>query len=592
MQTPANARRLGVAASPTLGQIGMIMPEPSLITVARGDAPADILFRRGRVINVFTGEVEGVDVAVSGLHVAGLGPGYDAVSVVDLDGRFLLPGFIDAHVHVESSLATPREFARAVVPHGTTTVVSDPHEIANVHGMEGILYMLEASEGLPLTVFVMASSCVPATAMGTAGAELDADALECLLHHPRVLGLAEVMNFPGVIFEDPLVMAKLDAFSGRMVDGHAPGVRGKALNAYIAGGPSSDHESTSPQEALEKMRRGMTVFFREATNARNLLALLPALTPENRRRVALCTDDRQPQDLLDLGGIDAMIRTVIQEGIPPIEAVRLATLNPAEHFRLADRGAIAPGRRADLLILDDLEALAISEVFSGGVPVARDGATLPWKLPAPPAPPPPAMTVDWKAMDLRIPAREGTVRVIQVIPHQIVTGAGELVPSVAHGQVVSDPSRDLLKIAVMERHTGSGQVGLGLVTGMGLKKGAIAGTVAHDHHNLLAIGVDDESILTAAMRVAEMGGGLAVSLGGEILETLPLPVGGLMSEEPIRAVRERLDRMLEAVRALGSPLHDPFMAMSFLALEVIPSLKITDQGLVDVDRFEKVGLWV
>jgi len=570
----------------------MTMPTPTLISVSRGDAPADLLFRGGRVINVFTGEVEEVDVAVSGRFVAGLGPGYDAVSVVDLGGRFLVPGLIDAHVHVESSMATPREFARAVVPHGTTTVVSDPHEIANVHGMVGIRYMLEASEGLPLTVFVMASSCVPATPMGTAGAELDSGALEDLLSHPRVLGLAEVMNFPGVIFEDPSVMAKLSAFSGRVVDGHAPGVRGQALNAYIAGGPSSDHESTSPEEAQEKVRRGMTVFFREATNARNLLDLLPALTPENHRRVALCTDDRQPSDLLDVGGIDAMIRDVIREGVPPIEAIRLATLNPAEHFRLTDRGAIAPGRRADLLIVDDLEAMAISEVYSGGVPVARGGSALHWKLPSAPAPPPPSMKIKWGALDLQIQAREGKARVIRVIPHQIVTGAEEMTPSLHQGQVVADPSRDLLKIVVIERHTGSGRVGLGLVTGMGLKKGAIAGTVAHDHHNLLGIGVEDASILAAATRVAEMGGGLAVALGGEILQDLPLPVGGLMSEEPIEVVRKGLDKVLEAVRILGSPLHDPFMAMAFLALEVIPSLKITDQGLVDVDRFEKVGFWV
>ncbi|MFH1765358.1 MAG: adenine deaminase [Gemmatimonadota bacterium] len=568
------------------------MPNPSLISVARGDAPADLLFRGGRVVNVFTGEIEEVDVAVSGRFVAGLGPGYDAASVIDLEGSFLLPGLIDAHVHVESSMVTPREFARAVVPHGTTTVVSDPHEIANVHGMEGIRYMLAASEGLPLTVFVMASSCVPATAMGTAGAELDAEALKDLLSHPRVLGLAEVMNFPGVIFEDPGVIAKLDVFAGRSVDGHAPGLRGQALNAYIAGGPSSDHESTSPEEVMEKLRRGMTVFFREATNARNLLDVLPALTPENRRRVALCTDDRQPPDLLDVGGIDAMVRTLIQEGIPPIEAIRLATLNPAEHFRLTDRGAIAPGRRADLLIVNDLDALAISEVYSGGVLAARAGTTLPWKLPSPTPPPSPSMRIDPGAIDLRIPGREGRVRVIQVIPNQIITGAKEVIPSLLDGQVVSDPSRDLLKIAVMERHIGSGRVGLGLVTGMGLKKGAIAGTVAHDHHNLLAIGVDDDSMLAAVTAVSEMGGGLAVALDGELLGALPLPVGGLMSEEPIEVVREGLNKVLEAVRALGSPLHDPFMAMSFLALEVIPSLKITDQGLVDVDRFQRVGLWV
>jgi adenine deaminase len=283
---------------------------------------------------------------------------------------------------------------------------------------------------------------------------------------------------------------------------------------------------------------------------------------------------------------------LIQEGVPPIEAIRLATLNPAEHFRLSDRGAIAPGRRADLLVVEDLADLSISEVFSGGVPVARAGAPLDWELPPPPKPPSPSMRIDWVALDLRIPARDGPARVIQVIPHQIVTGVRELVPAMREGQVVSDPSRDILKIAVMDRHTGSGRVGLGLVTGIGLKAGAIAGTVAHDHHNLVSIGVDDDSILAAARSVARAGGGLAVAMGGQVLDVLPLPVGGLMSEESIQVVRDGLDRVLKAARALGSPLHDPFMAMSFLALEVIPSLKITDQGLVDVDRFEKVGLWI
>jgi len=569
-----------------------IMPKPSLSAVARGDAPADLLFKGGRVVNVFSAEIEEVDVAVSGPYVAGLGPGYEARTEIDLEGRFLIPGLIDAHVHIESSLATPREFARAVVPRGTTTVVSDPHEIANVHGIEGIQYMLSASEDIPLTVFVMASSCVPATPMGTAGAVLAAEELGDLLDHPRVLGLAEVMNFPGVIFEDPGVLAKLKAFSGLPVDGHAPNVRGQALNAYIVGGPTSDHESTTPEEVLEKLRRGMTVFFRDATNARNLLDLLPALTRDNSRRVALCTDDRQPPDLMDQGGIDAMVRTVIQEGITPIEAIRLATLNPSDHFRLQDRGAIAPGRRADLLVLEDLDTLDISEVFFGGLPVARNGVPLRWKLPPPPSPPPPSMNIDWESIDLRIPSKEGQLRVIQLIPDQLVTIERVLSPSVRQGQVISDPSRDLLKIAVLDRHTGSGRVGLGLISGMGLRRGAIAGTVAHDHHNLVALGVDDDSILTAAGKVSRMGGGLAVALGGEVLESLPLPVAGLMSEEPIETIREGLDKILEAGRTLGSSLHDPFMAMSFLALEVIPSLKITDQGLVDVDRFKKVGLWV
>jgi len=568
------------------------MSGASLLAVARGDAPADLLLQNGRVANVFTGEVEEVDVALYGDRIAGLGEGYEAASTVDLEGRFVLPGFLDAHVHVESSLATPVEFARAVVPRGTTTVVSDPHEIANVHGMEGIRFMLEASQGLPLTVFVMASSCVPATHMGTAGAALEAEELQELLSHPRVLGLAEVMNFPGVILGDPGVMAKLDAFRGRVMDGHAPGVVGKALNAYVAGGPSSDHECTTREEALEKLRRGLFLYFRDATNARNLKDLIPALTPENRRRVALCTDDRQPPDLLDEGGIDAMLRILIREGMPPVEALRMATLNPAEHFRLDDRGAVAPGRRADLLVVRDLEALTVDEVYSGGVLVARGGEPLAWQLPPPPSPPPPSMKVDWGRVSLEIPAREGRVRVMEAIPDQLVTWAREVTPTVRGGRVVADPGRDLLKMAVLERHTGSGRVGLGLVTGVGLKAGALAGTVAHDHHNLVAIGADDESILAAARAVAGMGGGLAVARGAHVMATLPLPIGGLMSGEPIESIREGLEVVVAAARELGSPLHDPFMAMSFLALEVIPSLKITDRGLVDVDRFQLVDLWV
>ncbi|MGW8265943.1 MAG: adenine deaminase [Longimicrobiales bacterium] len=568
------------------------MSRQSLLEVARGDAPADLLFRNGQVVNTFTGEVERVDVALHAGLVAGIGPGYRAEEEVDLGGRYLVPGLIDAHVHVESSLATPPEFARAVVPRGTTTVVSDPHEIANVHGIEGIRFMLDASEGLPLSVFVLASSCVPATHMGTAGAHLDVDDLLGLLTHSRVLGLAEVMNFPGVIHGDPKVLAKLEAFRGRVIDGHAPGVSDKDLNAYVAGGPTSDHECTTPAEAVEKLRRGLFLYLREATNARNLKDLLPALTPENRRRVALCTDDRQPADLLDEGGIDAMLRILIRDGTPPVEAIRMATLNPAEHFGLSDRGAIAPARRGDLLVLESLEEFRVDHVYVEGRLVARGGKPLAWDLPTPPSPPPPSMRVDWDGVNLGIRARAGRARVIEVIPDQIVTGALELEPTVRDGQVVTDPARDLLKIAVFERHTGSGRVGLGLVRGMGLREGAIAGTVAHDHHNIVAIGADDESILSAARTVAVAGGGLAVARAGEVLASLSLPVGGLMSPAPIEAIREEMDRVATAARGLGSPLHDPFMAMSFLALEVIPSLKITDLGLVDVDRFELVGLWV
>ncbi len=562
----------------------------TVLAVARGDRPADLLFTNARVVNVLTEEVEDTEITLCGSWIAGIGSGYDAAETLDLAGQFVLPGLIDAHVHIESSLATPPEFARAVVPAGTTTVVSDPHEIANVHGLEGIHYMLAASEGLPLSTFVMASSCVPATHMGTAGAVLDADDLASL-DHPRVLGLAELMNFPGAIHGAPDVLKKLAAFSGRVIDGHAPGVSGKALNAYVASGPRSDHECTTPEEALEKMRRGLWVFFREATNARNLMALLPALSPQSRRRIALCTDDRQPADLLDEGGIDGMLRTLIAEGVDPIEAIGLATLNPAEYFGLHDRGAIAPGRRADLVIVPSLLQLRARAVYSGGRLVAEDGRAL-WSPAAAPPPPTPAMAVTTETLDFSIPRQAGRTRVIRAVPDQIVTGSEIVAPSIEGDEVVADTDRDLLKIAVVERHSGSGRVGLGLVTGIGLRRGAIAGTVAHDHHNIIVIGVDDASMRSAVQAVADLEGGLAVTDGDQVLAVLPLPVGGLMSDATIEEIRDSLDQVVESARTLGSPLHDPFMAMSFLGLEVIPTLKITDLGLVDVDAFEPVDLWV
>jgi adenine deaminase len=562
-----------------------------LLAVARGDEPADLLFRGGMIANVFTGELERADVAVSGGRIAGVGTEYEAASVVDASGRVLAPGLIDAHVHIESSMSIPAQFARAVLPRGTTTVISDPHEIANVHGLAGIHFMLEASEGLPLSVFVMASSCVPATHMGTAGASLSAEDLTGLLMHRRVLGLAELMNFPGAILGDPEVLAKVAAFSGHVIDGHAPGVRGTALNAYVAAGPRSDHECTTVEEAREKLARGLFVFFREATNARNLEALLPSLTPATNRRIALCTDDRQPPDLLSAGGIDQMVRRVISSGVDAIEALRLATLNPAEYFGLDDRGGIAPGRRADLLVLSDLDALAIDAVYAGGQLVASEGRCT-WTPGESPPAPVPSMSVDVEAVDLVIPDRGGEVRVIEVIPNQIVTGHRHCRPTVAEGVVTADPARDLLKICVLERHRGTGNVGLGLVCGLGLRRGAIAGTVAHDHHNIIAIGVDDASIKTAIRAVVEMDGGLSVADGDSVLSTLALEVGGLMSLGPIEKVRDGLEVLLSASRGLGTPLHDPFMAMAFLGLEVIPTLKITDQGLVDVEKFAPVPLWV
>jgi len=543
-------------------------------------------------VNVFTGEVEEVDVALWQDRIAGLGTAYDGARVVELEGAFLLPGFIDAHVHIESSLVTPREFARAVVPRGTTTAVTDPHEIGNVHGIKGVEYMLADSEGLPLTVFVMASSCVPATHMSTSGATLDGADLKALGRHPRVLGLAEVMNFPGVIAGAEDMLGKIRAFAGRPIDGHAPGVRGMALNAYIAGGPQSDHECTTVDEAQEKLRRGLFILIREATNARNLEPLMPLLKGSALWRVALCTDDRMPPDLLDEGGIDAMIRRIIAAGTDPVDAIRLATLNAAEYFGLKDRGAIAPGRRADLVVVDDIASPIARDVWCGGKLTASGGEALAWDLDAPPAPPAPTMHVALGDSAFTIPAQEGKIRVIEAIPDQLVTGHLRMDPPLMDGEVVADPTRDLLKIAVVERHTGSGGIGLGLVTGMGLKRGALAGTVAHDHHNVLVVGADDVSMRTAVDAVVQAGGGFAVALDGDVIALLPLPVGGLMSGDPIERVREGFDAVVQAARALGSPLHDPFMALSFLGLEVIPSLKITDMGLVDVEAFRVVDVWV
>jgi adenine deaminase len=562
-----------------------------LLRCARGDEPADLLLANGRVVDVLAGEVRAADVAVAGDRIAGLGS-YQAHQVIDLGGAFLTPGFIDAHVHVESSLVPPAEFARAVLPRGTTTAVTDPHEIANVLGLAGIRFMLASARQTPLSLFVMAPSSVPATAMETAGARLEAAELAALAAaEPRVLGLAEVMDFPGVVAGEPEVVAKLRAFSGRVVDGHCPGLSGKELAAYAAAGIGSDHESTTLEEAREKLRLGLTVFLREATNARNLMDLLPLVDERNQHRCCLCTDDRQPADLLGEGGIDFMVRTAIAAGLDPIVAIRLATINPATYFRLHDRGAIAPGRLADLVVFDDLAAPRPRQVFAGGRLVARDGEMVAPRPEAKEARLPPTMNVAWDGVSFAVAAEGRRARVIGAIPDQLVTEHRVAEVATQDGEAVADPGRDLVKIAVVERHRGSGAVGKGFVQGLGLTRGALASTVAHDHHNLVVAGVDDVSMATAARYAAALGGGMVVAVGEEVLASVPLPLAGLMSDRPIAEVRGQLATALAAAHGLGSPLHDPFMAMSFLALPVIPHLKITDQGLIDVDRRQRVGLW-
>jgi adenine deaminase len=441
----------------------------------------------------------------------------------------------------------------------------------------------------------MAPSCVPATDMETNGARLEADHLAPLLQEGSVHGLAEVMNFPGVLAGDEGVMEKLSVFAGRPQDGHAPGITGKQLNAYVAAGIGSEHECTTVAEAAEKLSRGLYVLIRQATNAQNLRPLLPLVTPANSRRICLCTDDRVPADLLDEGSIDYMVREAIAFGIDPIVALQMATLNPAEWFGLRDRGAIAPGRRADLIVFDDLYALRVRQVYAGGRLVAEDGAMRPEIVlanrPAPAAVAS-SVNVDWSKVDFRVPARGSKIRVIGALPDQLVTELRLLDATCADGLAVADASRDLLKMAVVDRHKASGAMGLGFIQGIGLRRGAMAGTVAHDHHNLFFVGADDVSMWTAARAVAALGGGLAVADGETVMATLPLPVAGLMSERSVAEVRDGYDALLAAAAALGSPLHDPFMAMSFMALEVIPRLKLTDQGLVDVEAFCIVELFV
>ncbi len=568
------------------------MEREKLIRIARGDKPAAVLLKNARLVNVFTGEVYPTEIAIRRSRIVGLGEGYEAEQVIDLGGRYVAPGYIDAHVHIESSMCTPREFARAILPRGVTSVVTDPHEIANVLGLDGISFMLDQAKYGALSMYVMVSSCVPSTHMATAGANLEADDIRHFIGNEWVLGLAEVMNYPGVAMGDPAVLAKLEAFDGMAIDGHAPGMTGKLLNAYVAAGVRSDHECTTVEEAQEKLRLGMTIFIREATNAHNLEALLPLVTPENSHHICFCTDDRQPADLLDQGSIDYMVRVAIERGIDPVRAIQMGTINTARYFGLNDRGALTVGRRADFFVFSDLQRPEAEMVYRGGYLVAKDGEMLPAEEPRRPVQLRNSMNVDWDRVDFSIPANGSRARVIGSIPDQLVTEHRVLEIRAEDGCAVADVERDILKMVVIERHRSTGNIGKGFIQGIGLKRGAIAGTVAHDHHNLVVIGADDKSMMTAARAVARIGGGLAVAEGDKVLAELPLPVAGLMSEASIGEVRAVMDNLLGAARELGSPLHDPFMAMSFMALEVIPSLKLTDQGLVDVEKFEKVPLFV
>jgi adenine deaminase len=581
---------MDAAVSATCGMEPMIGPG-ELIRAARGDAPCDLLLANGTVVNVISGEALPTNVAVLGDTIVGLGD-YEARRTVDLEGAFVAPGFIDAHVHIESSLLRPRAYARAVVPRGTTTVISDPHEIANVMGLDGIRFMMTDAADGPLDVRVMASSCVPASDLATNGASLSARDLESLVGVPRVPGLAEVMNFPGVVAGDPEVLAKLRAYRGRVIDGHAPGLGGKPLNAYVAAGIASDHECTTADEALEKLRLGMTIYIREATGAKNLAAIAPLVNAANADAFCLCTDDRHPADLMDEGHIDHLVRLAIGLGMDPILALRLATWNAARRFGLLDRGAITPGRRADLVAFDDLRAPRPRLVWSGGCLVARDGAMLEEPSGGFGNVPRHGMNVAWDKVSLRISSLGRRMRVIGIVPGEITTESLVMEASSLDGAAVADPSRDLVKLAVIERHRGTGSVGLGFVKGFGLQRGAFASSVAHDHHNIIVAGVDDASMLTAARRVASLGGGLVVAMEAAVRVEVPLPLAGLMGDSQLGEMRLQLDAANACVQNLGCSMRDPFSTLSFLALEVVPRLKLTDAGLVDVERFACVPLWV
>ena len=562
------------------------------LAAARGDVIADLVLRGGRLVNVISGEIYRSDIVVHDRHVVALGSGYAGRHEADLAGKYVTPGLIDAHVHIESSLVTPPEFARAVLPHGVTTVITDPHEIANVLGLAGIRYMLERAKHNPLSMFVMASSCVPATDMETSGARLEAEDLARLLEHPWVLGLAELMNYPGVALGDEGMLDKIKLFSQRALDGHAPDMTGPMLNAYVAAGVQSEHECTSVAEALEKLRLGLTIFIREGTTTRNLEPLLPLITPENHGAICFCTDDRIPADLLDQGSIDYMLRVAIAGGIDPLHAIRMGSYNTARHFGLRKYGAVTPGRYADLLVVDDLRDFMPRQVYRGGQLVAQDGQMLLERRTAKALPLGKSVNLAADALDLRLPARGERMRVIGTVKDQVVTEHLIETARIVDGYAESDVERDLLKFAMLERHTGSGRLGLAFIKGFGLRRGAIAGSVAHDHHNLAVIGVDDRSMKTAVSAILDMGGGLAVADGGRVLARLPLPVAGLLSEAPIEAAREAYDGMIAAARGLGSQLSDPFMVMSFMGLEVIPKLKLTDLGLVDVEAFKLVEQFI
>lgn len=560
------------------------------IDQALGRGPADLVVKNARILDLVTGALAPpADVAICGETIVGTHDGYDGAEAIDARGRVAVPGFIDSHVHCESTLVTPGEFDRCVLPRGTTTAVCDPHEICNVLGEAGLRYFLDAALGTAMDLRVQLSSCVPATALETSGARLSAADLVRHRDHPQVIGLAEFMNVPGVLAKDPDCLDKLAAFQDGHIDGHAPLLSGRALNAYLACGVRNCHESTTLAEGREKLAKGMQVLMREGSASKDLEALAPLLDPFASPFLGFCTDDRNPLDIHEEGHLDHLVRRAIALGAPPAAAYRAASWSAARHFGLADRGLIAPGRLADILLLDDLESCAVALVIRRGRPVTDETFHARRAPPAPPGGNTLRLAAPVAPDLFAAPAAGPSTPVIGVIPGKIITERLQADLPWRDGLRHADPARDLLKICVLERHGRNGNVGRGFVRGFGLAGGALASSVGHDSHNICVVGAGDADMAVAVNRLITLGGGFVAARDGRVLAELPLPLAGLMSLDPFEAVRGRLEVLRDAVRAMGCPLAEPFLQLAFLPLPVIPHLKITDRGLVDVDRFALIA---
>ncbi len=562
------------------------------IKAAAGRQKVDLLLKNARLVNVLSGEITKEHVAVYDGRICGFGE-YKSCRVIDLKNNLLLPGYIDGHIHIESSMTTVSEFASAVVPLGTTAVIADPHEIANVLGLAGIKYMLESAKYQPFEVYLTIPSCVPATSIETSGAVISAGDIFPYLSQRWVVGLGEMMDFPGVIKGEKNVLDKLKLISDKRIEGHAPGLGGRDLSAYISAGITSDHESTEIEEAREKLQKGMHIMIREGTVTKNLSDLLPLVSDLNASNFSFVSDDRSPGDLVDKGHMNHIVRKACREGLNPIAAVMLASVNTARYFGLKNHGAVAPGYKADMQVLKSFKSRFPLMVFKNGVLVAENGKMK--KLPRKPKDVHirGSINVKWLELsDFAVKASSSSVRAIKLVPNQIITEQKKYKTPEKGGFLVSDPSRDLLKICVVERHRASGNVATGILKGMGIKEGAIATSVSHDSHNIVATGVEDSDIMSACVEVIKMGGGLAAVKKGKVIETLALPIAGLMSEEPVEKVNSRLKKVISAARKLGAAPQDPFFTLSFLCLPVIPALKITDKGLVDVNKMKHTKLFV